>query len=130
MKITRNIKSLANTYIYRVFRNLWDPFRELTVRLKIMKKKSYKYTSYLSSFMRCNEFSVLITFTKDARNDHHAFEDKPARVLSFICRTLSIVPGVSRICRKPCSVLFRSISACSIDVTYTIDFKCPQQMKI
>ena len=37
----------------------------------------------------------------------------------------SIVPGVSRICQKPCSILFRSISACSIDVAYTIDFKCP-----
>ena len=48
--------------IYRVFRNLW----ELIVRLKIMKKKSYKYMSYLSSFVRYNEFSVLITFTKDA----------------------------------------------------------------
>ena len=34
--------------------------------------------------MRYNEFAVLITFTKDARNDHLAFEDKPARVLSFI----------------------------------------------
>ena len=49
------------------------------------KKKSCKYMSYLSSFMRYNEFSALITFTKDARNDHLAFEDKPARVLSLIC---------------------------------------------
>ena len=40
--------------------------------------------SYLSSFMRYNEFSVLIIFTKDARNDHLAFEDKPTRVLSLI----------------------------------------------
>ena len=48
------------------------------------EKKSYKYMSYLSSYMRYNEFSVLITFTKDARNDHLAFEDKPARVLSLI----------------------------------------------
>ena len=40
--------------------------------------------SHLSSFMRYNEFTVLITFTKDARNDHLAFEDKPARVLSLI----------------------------------------------
>ena len=45
--------------------------------------------SYLSSFMRYNEFSVFFfffffTFTKDARNDHLAFEDKPARVLSLI----------------------------------------------
>ena len=39
---------------------------------------------YLSSFMRNNEFSVLITFTKDARNDQLAFEDEPARVLSLI----------------------------------------------
>ena len=31
--------------------------------------------------MRYNELSVLITFTKDARNDHLAFEDKPARWL-------------------------------------------------
>ncbi|XP_043512549.1 uncharacterized protein LOC122530008 isoform X2 [Frieseomelitta varia] len=29
--------------------------------------------------------------------------------------SLSIIPGVSRICRKPCSILFRSISAYSID---------------
>ena len=42
------------------------------------EKKSYKYMSYLFLFMRYNEFSVLITFTKDARNDHLAFEDKPA----------------------------------------------------
>ena len=40
--------------------------------------------SHLSSFMRYNEFSVLITFTEDARNDNLAFGDKPARVLSFI----------------------------------------------
>ena len=39
--------------------------------------------SYLS-LLRYNELSVLITFTKDARNDHPAFQDKPARVLSFI----------------------------------------------
>ena len=48
------------------------------------EKKSCKYMSYLSSFMRYNELSVLITFTKDARNDHLPLEDKPARVLSFI----------------------------------------------
>ena len=41
----------------------------------------------------------------------------------------SIVPGVSRICRKPCSILFRGISAFSIDVAYTIDFKCPHKWK-
>ena len=40
--------------------------------------------SYLSSFVRYNEFPVLVTFTKDARNDHLAFEDEPTRVLSFI----------------------------------------------
>ena len=40
--------------------------------------------SHLSSFMRYDEFSVLITFTKDARIDHLAFEDKPARILSLI----------------------------------------------
>ena len=51
---------------------------------KSNEKKSYKYMSYLSSFMRYNEFSVLITFTKDARNDHLAFENTPARVLSLI----------------------------------------------
>ena len=38
--------------------------------------------SYLSLFMRYNEFAALIT--KDARNDQIAFEDKPARVLSLI----------------------------------------------
>ena len=32
-------KSTQSVYIiYRVFRNLWDPLRELIVRLKIMKK--------------------------------------------------------------------------------------------
>ena len=46
------------------------------------EKKSYKYISYLSSFMRYNEFSILIIFTKDAQNDHLVFEDKPVRVLS------------------------------------------------
>ena len=40
--------------------------------------------SYLSSFMRYNELSVLITFAKDTQNDHLAFEDKPVRVLSSI----------------------------------------------
>ena len=40
--------------------------------------------------------------------------------------TFSIVP---RICRKPCSILFRSISAFSIDVACTIDFKCPHKRK-
>ena len=40
--------------------------------------------SYLYSFTRHNEFSVVITIAKDARNDRFAFEDKPARVLSFI----------------------------------------------
>ena len=44
------------------------------------EKKSYKYMSYLSSFMRYNEFSILITFTKDAQNDHLAFEDKPEKI--------------------------------------------------
>ena len=43
--------------------------------------------------------------------------------------TLSIIPGVSRICRKPCSILFRSISAFSIDVACTINFKCPRKWK-
>ena len=41
------------------------------------EKKSYKCMSCPSSFMRYNELSVLITFAKDARNDHLAFEDKP-----------------------------------------------------
>ena len=40
--------------------------------------------SRLSSFARYNELSVSITFTNDARNGHLAFEDEPARVLSFI----------------------------------------------
>ena len=86
------------------------------------EKTSYKYMSYLSSFMRYNELSVLITFTKDARNDHLAFEDLVTDLV-----TLSIIPGVSRICRKPCSVLSHSISAFSIDVACTIDFKCPHK---
>ena len=59
--------------------------------------------------MRCNEFSVFNYFAS------------PARVIHLV--TLSIVPGVSRICRKPCSILSRSISAFSIDVAYAIDFK-------
>ena len=45
---------------------------------------SYRYMSHLSSFMRYNEFSVLITFTIDARSDHLAFEDKLASILSSI----------------------------------------------
>ena len=86
--------------------------------------------SYLSSFVRCNEFSVLITFTKDARNDHLAFEDKACTRLVIDLVTLSIIPGVSRICREPCSILFRGISAFSIDVACTIDFRMSPQMKI
>ena len=31
-------KEEAKCFIYRVFRNMWDPLRELIVRLKIMKK--------------------------------------------------------------------------------------------
>ena len=84
---------------------------------------------YLSSFMRYNEFSVLITFTKDAQNDNLAFEEQTCTRLVIDLITLSIIPGVSRICRKPCSILFPSISAFSIDVAYTIDFKCPQKWK-
>ena len=86
--------------------------------LKNNEKKSYKYMSYLSSFIRYNEFSVLITFTKDAQNYHLAFACTRL-VIDLV--TLSIIPGVSRICRKLCSILFRSISAFSIDVAYTID---------
>ena len=76
-----------------------------------------------------------MNFAKDVGNDHLAFEDKPARVLSLISLlslslSLSIVPGVSRICQKPCSILSRSISAFSIDVACTIDFKCIPQTKI
>ena len=52
---------------------------------------------------------------------------KPARGYCLsLSLSLSVVPGVSRICRKPCSVLLsydRSISACSIDVACTMDFK-------
>ena len=81
--------------------------------------------SRLSSCVRYNEFSVLITFTKDARNDHFAFEDKPASVLSFIW--LLSLSFLVFLCRKPCSVLFHNISAFSIDVAYTIDFKCPHK---
>ena len=64
------------------------------------------------------------------RNDHLAFEDEPARVLSFIWSfSLSFLVFLG-ICRKPCSILFRSISAFSIDVACkTIDFKCPHKWK-
>ena len=77
--------------------------------------------SCLSSFMRYNELSVLITFAKDAK--------KWPPACTRLVIHLAVIPGVSRICRKPCSVLFRSISACSIDVAYTIDFKCPDKWK-
>ena len=43
--------------------------------------------------------------------------------------TLSIIPGVYRICRKPCSIPFRGISTFSIDVAYTIDFECLHKWK-
>ena len=85
--------------------------------------------SYLSSFIRYNEFSVWITFTKDARNDHLAFEWPACMRLVIHLVTLSIIPDVSRICRKPCSILFRSIPEFSIDVACTIDFKCPHKWK-
>ena len=118
--------------IYRVFRNLWDPLRELILCLKIMKKSQCKYMPYLSSFMRYNESSVLITFTKDARNWPPCISRQACTRFVIDLVTLSIIPGVSRICRKhfsPCTILFRSISACSIDVAYTIDFKCPHKWK-
>ena len=93
------------------------------------EKKSYKYMSYLSSFMRYNKFSVLITFTKDAKKWPPCIWRQACTRLVIHLVTLSIIPGVSRICRKPCSILFRGISAFSIDVTCTIDFKCPQKWK-
>ena len=40
----------------------WDPLRELIARLKVMKKKSRKYMSYLSSFMRYNEFFNIMIY--------------------------------------------------------------------
>ena len=40
--------------------------------------------SYLSSFTRYNELSVLITFTKNARNDHLAFLKTSLLSLSFL----------------------------------------------
>ena len=46
--------------------------------------------SYLSSFMRYNEFSVLIIFTKDARYDHLAFEDKRL-VIHLVTLSLSFL---------------------------------------
>ena len=77
--------------------------------------------------MRYDEFSVLITIAKDARNDH------PARVLSLIW-LLSLSLSLSflvflEFVRKPSSILFRSISAFSIDVAYTMDFKRPHKWK-
>ena len=75
-KITRYVST------YRVFRNLCDPLWELIV--KLMKKSHVNMCPIclrLRDIMKC---SVLITFTKDARNDQLAFEDKTARVLSFI----------------------------------------------
>ena len=101
--------------LYKVFRNTSGA--DCTLKNN-EKKKLYKYMSYLSSFMRYNEFSVLITFTKDARNG------KPATRLVIHLVALSVIPAVSRICREPFSILFRSISAFSIDVACTIDFKC------
>ena len=112
----------ACSRLYRVFRDLWHPLVGADCTSKNNGKKSYKYMSYLSWFMRYNEFSVLITFTKDARNDHRACM---RLVIDLV--TLTIIPGVSRICRKPCSILIRSISAFSIDVACTIDFKCPHK---
>ena len=87
--------------VYRVFRNLWHPLRELIVRLKLMKKESHKYMSCLSSFMRRNEFSVLITFTKDAKKWPPCIWRQACTRLVIDLITLSVIPGVSRICRKP-----------------------------
>ena len=44
--------------------------------------------------------------------------------------SLSVIPGVSRICRKRCCILTRSISACSIDVACTIDFLLCDYLKV
>ena len=93
------------------------------------ENKLCKYMSYLSSFMRYNEFSVLITFTKDAKKWPPCIWRQACTRLVIHLVTLSIVPGVSRICRKPCSILFRSILAFSIHVAYTIDFKCPHKWR-
>ena len=80
--------------------------------------------------MRCMEFSVSITFTKDAKKWPPCIWRQACTRLVIHLVTLSIIPGVSRICRKPCySILFRSISAFSIDVAYIIDFKCSHKWK-
>ena len=78
--------------------------------------------------MRYNEFSVLITFTKDARNDQLAFEDEPARVLSLIWLLsqsfLVFLEFVGSL------ALFYFVVFQHFQFAYTIDFKYCTQMKI
>ena len=79
--------------------------------------------SYLSSFMRYSEFSVLITFTKD---DYLAFEDKPARILSLIWLLfLSFLVFLEFVGSLALFyfVVFQHVQS----MLYNISFKCPQK---
>ena len=114
-----------------MFRNLWDPLRELIVRLKIMRKSHINICPICLHLWNIMNF-LLITFNyfyKTCSKWPPCIWRQACTRLVIDLVILSIIPGVSRICRKPCSILFRSISAFSIDVAYTIDFKCPHKWK-
>ena len=112
----------VNLQLYWVFRNLWDPPREL----KIMEKSHINICLCLRLWDIMN-FLFQLLLQKMQRNDHLAFEDKPARVLSFIWL---LSPSFLVFLEFVASLaLFRSISAFSIDVACTIDSKCPHKWK-
>ena len=69
-----------------MFRNLWYPLQQPIVRLKLMKN------SHINVRPICLRFnsSVLIIFTKDARYDHLAFEDKRL-VIHLVTLSLSFL---------------------------------------
>ena len=85
--------SLTRCWLFRVLVSFYTgcfvtcgtPLRELIVRLKIMKKSSHiNICPVCLRLWDIMNFLFSITFTRDARNHHLAFEDKPARVLSVI----------------------------------------------
>ena len=124
VKLHRSHRSVQQSSTGRTFMSVRKS------RFGIYRVFKWKYMSYPSSFRRYNEFTVSITFTKDAKKRPSCIWRQAWHACLVIhLVTLSIVPGVSRICRKPRSILFRGVSARSIDVAYTIDFQCPQKWK-
>ena len=89
----RDLQSIQINIYTMVFCNLWDPLRELIVRLKVMEKSHINICPILSLFMRYNEFSVFYYFYKRCSK-------WPPCIWRQACThlvTLSIVPGFSNL---------------------------------